>query len=228
MPRSQAPWGGTVVLTSAGSRQCGQTCKKCVPTRLLTGRDRSKCSVSTLPTVPERHAPPPPHPVTPKRTASRTPLIGLSIASLLFLISLFTDTLQTASGSGFLLGFVCLLFGWGVHLSWLANPLLFFSGILLLTRQPGGAACFASFALPLMLTALQIKETWINEAGTKGPVTGYGPGFYLWICHRRSPAHHGNYRARRSSPPTKTSRLRVVCLEGSIAVGVSMLVGASF
>jgi hypothetical protein len=123
----------------------------------------------------------PPH-VAPERTASRTPLVGLSIAGLVFLVSLFNDTLQTEQKNGFLLGLVCLLFGWGAHLSWFANPLLFLSGILLLVRRPAAAACFAAVALPLMLTALQIQETWVNEAGTKGPVSSYGLGFYLWIA----------------------------------------------
>jgi hypothetical protein len=109
--------------------------------------------------------------------------VGFILAGLLFLASLATGTLKTdRGGEGFLLGIICLLFGWGIHLSWYANPLLLLSGALLLAKRPLGAACSAAVAISLMLTALQIKEIYINEGGTKGPVTGYGVGFYLWVC----------------------------------------------
>jgi hypothetical protein len=100
----------------------------------------------------------------------------------LFLASLVTGTLKADSGDGFLLGIICLLFGWGIHLSWYANPLLFLSGTFLLAKWPRGAACSAAVAIALMLSALQIKDVYINEGGATRPVTGYGVGFYLWIC----------------------------------------------
>ena len=106
---------------------------------------------------------------------------GLLVACCFFAISLFSSTLETGNGNGFLLGLVCLLFGWGSHLSWYANPPLLLAGVFLLTKRPGAAAISAAVAIALMLTALQITETYVNEAGTKAPVTGYGLGFYLWI-----------------------------------------------
>ena len=124
----------------------------------------------------------PQHSSTARRGHLRRRRVGLIVASFLFLASLVTGTLEAGSGDGFLLGMICLLFGWGIHLSWYANPLLILSGTLLLAKWPRGAACSAAVAIALMLSALQIKEIYINEGGTKGPVTGYGVGFYLWIC----------------------------------------------
>ncbi len=58
-------------------------------------------------------------------------IAGIVLAALLFLSSLGLNTLILSQGeSSFLLGFVCLLFGFS-YLAWFANPLFFVSIILL-------------------------------------------------------------------------------------------------
>jgi len=107
--------------------------------------------------------------------------VGLIVASILFLLSLAFETLLYDKDSSFLIGFVCLLFGWGIHLSWYANPLLFISAFLLLLGKPQSASVTSVMALLLAVTAFTIREIERNEAGTMAPVTGYGSGIYLWI-----------------------------------------------
>jgi len=102
--------------------------------------------------------------------------------SLLFLlISLTQGTLQTPGDSKFLPGFVCLFFGWCGYWQWLANPLLFIAMSALHKRRTGLALIISTIAFILALSTFLIRQIEINEAGMKGPVIGYGPGFYLWL-----------------------------------------------
>ena len=118
----------------------------------------------------------------PRAVESKVRVIGLTVAGLMFFISLGGSTIISGQDKGFLLGFVCLLFGWGAsYLAWYANPFIFLSGLLLLLNRPLWAAGSAAIAVGLCLTTFQIQTILINEAGTKGPVTGYGWGFYLWL-----------------------------------------------
>ena len=107
--------------------------------------------------------------------------IGLIVAAAMFLFSLGGMTIIAGPKQGFLLGIVCLLFGWGAHIAWYANPFIFFAGLLLLLGRPKPAIGCAALAIGLSLTTFLIHEIDINEAGTKAPVAGYGMGFYLGL-----------------------------------------------
>jgi hypothetical protein len=125
----------------------------------------------------------PQNPSQPAKQRTRYWALGLAIAGLLYFLSLGGSTLITGTDGkdrGFLIGFVCLLFGQG-YLPWYANPLILFSAICLYKNRFGWAAAWATFAFGLSLTALLIPEILIDEAGTTGPVTGYGAGFHLWL-----------------------------------------------
>src|SRR6185295_18687688 len=106
--------------------------------------------------------------------------IGLAVACLMFLLSLGCGTIVAGTDKGFLLGFVCLLFGME-YLAWYANPFIVLSGLLLLLDRPGWSAGFGAIAITFALSTFWIREIEINEAGHVGTVTGYGLGFYLWI-----------------------------------------------
>jgi hypothetical protein len=106
---------------------------------------------------------------------------GITLSLAMFGASLFGMTLLDDRGGQFLIGFACFLFGWGSHLAWYANPLMFISLLLMLRGRYLGAGAMALAALALASTTFSIQETWLNEAGTKAPVVGYGWGFYLWF-----------------------------------------------
>jgi hypothetical protein len=100
----------------------------------------------------------------------------------LYLIALFCPAFDFAEGnSGFILGFVCLLFGFE-HLAWYANIPYFGSLVFLFLKRPVVAAALAAGAVALGLTTLGIEEVPKNESGTRTAVAGYGLGFYLWIA----------------------------------------------
>lgn len=104
------------------------------------------------------------------------------LAGIIFLASLFLGTLKSGE-EGALPGFVCLFFGPIYHLGWYANPLLFLSWLLLLVKRSSVFAIMSSvISLLLALTTFYIEEFPANEAGSMTRVTGYGPGFYLWLA----------------------------------------------
>src|SRR6266480_3199826 len=107
---------------------------------------------------------------------------GIIIATLLFLASLGFNTLMLSRGdSSFLLGFVCLLFGFS-YVAWYANPLFLLAIIFLLLKRPGIAVATSAASLILAVTTLLIRKAPFNEAGHMADVVGYGPGFYLWLA----------------------------------------------
>jgi len=109
-------------------------------------------------------------------------IAGIVLAAVLFLSSLSFKTLLLSQGdSSFLLGFVCLLFGFS-YLAWFANPLFLVSIILLSLNRSGMALAISTASLILAATTFLIQKAPFNEAGHMANVVGYGPGFYLWIA----------------------------------------------
>lgn len=107
--------------------------------------------------------------------------IALLSSGLVYAISLFCPVFKLAEGnSSFLLGFVCLLFGFG-KLPWYANLFYFASLIALFLRKALLTVVLAVVAVALALTTLGIEEMPRNEADNMTAVVGYGPGFYLWL-----------------------------------------------
>lgn len=107
----------------------------------------------------------------------------LWLSGILYGVSLFLPPFVLKEGnSGFILGFVCLFFGFG-HLAWLANPIYFASLLTLaVTRKIHVSAILSIFAFAIALLALTIAELPRNEAGQMTQVAGYGPAFYLWLA----------------------------------------------
>lgn len=109
-------------------------------------------------------------------------LLLLALASLPYLVSLFCGifVLEEAGPTTFIIGFVCLAFGWS-HLAWYANPLLFAGILAYLLKRDWVAALLAAAAFAVGLTTLGIEEMPRNEGGAKEAVVGYQIGFYLWL-----------------------------------------------
>lgn len=83
-------------------------------------------------------------------------------------------------------GLACALLGWaemeGGGIAWMANPLLFIGAFFLLLKQIKIAAILSLIAFGLTFCYLSVGEITVNEAGHKFPITGYGPGYFLWIA----------------------------------------------
>lgn len=83
-------------------------------------------------------------------------------------------------------GLACALLGWaemeGGGIAWLANPLLFIGAFFLLLKQVKISAVISLIAFGLTFCYLSVGEITVNEAGHKFPITGYGPGYFLWMA----------------------------------------------
>jgi hypothetical protein len=109
-------------------------------------------------------------------------IAGIVLAVVLFLSSLGLKTLLLSHGdSSFLLGFVCLLFGFS-YVAWFANPLFVASIIFLSLNRSGMALATSTASVILAATTFLIQKAPFNEAGHMANVVGYGLGFYLWIA----------------------------------------------
>lgn len=83
-------------------------------------------------------------------------------------------------------GLACALLGWaemeGGGIAWMANPLLFIGAFFLLLKQVKISAVLSLIAFGLTFCYLSVGEITVNEAGHKFPITGYGPGYFLWMA----------------------------------------------
>src|SRR4030095_2077845 len=71
----------------------------------------------------------------PKHSTFMLRVAGIVLAAVLFLSSLGLNTLILSQGdSSFLIGFVCLLFGFS-YVAWFANPLFLLSVVFLLLNR---------------------------------------------------------------------------------------------
>lgn len=109
-------------------------------------------------------------------------ILILSIA--FFIISLALPSVFTKKGSE-MYGLALFLLGWadlsGDGTSWLANPILLFSWVFMLVKQPKIAAFLGLLSVAVALYYLTETEITVNEAGHKSSITSYGLGYYLWI-----------------------------------------------
>jgi ABC-type branched-subunit amino acid transport system permease subunit len=106
---------------------------------------------------------------------------ALTFSAAVYAVSLFCPVFDFEQGhSGFLLGFVCLLFGFG-EIAWFANP-VFFAGLLAFRlRKDLLAGTLAAIAVAIAMTTIRITEVPKNEGGQMTNIQGFGPGFYLWV-----------------------------------------------
>lgn len=102
----------------------------------------------------------------------------------LFAFSLFTACFCTTNGcrtslEAFLMGGFAMLTG-GAAITWLANPLLFITWILLVRNKK--SARFFSLAASVISSSFLLFQTIIeNEAGQHNPIIKIGIGYWLWL-----------------------------------------------
>ncbi|MBX3732689.1 MAG: hypothetical protein KF791_08850 [Verrucomicrobiae bacterium] len=125
-------------------------------------------------------------------------------SATLYTIALFTPAFAFAEGdSSFILGMVCLLFGWG-KFAWYANPILLAAYIAFLKKKDVLTTILSVAALAVAATTLSIEEVPRNSSGTLTRVVGYGLGFYFWLASMAVLFAAGIHRivVRRRADPT--------------------------
>lgn len=109
-------------------------------------------------------------------------ILPLLPAGLFYLISLFCPVFVFQEGnSSFLLGLVCLLFGFG-YIAWYANLFYFGALVAFLIGKAGWAAGLAAVAIGFGLTTLRIVQVPKDSGGQMTAIVGYHIGFYLWMA----------------------------------------------
>lgn len=120
-----------------------------------------------------------------KITRLRYLLLILSI--ILFVASLFTlpFTIEGDNPKPWPIGLWCLLLGWisvgvGAGVTWLANPFLMLSWMMLAKRSR--SAFWLSLIAVFFCSLFPFThEVLANEGGGTRRITSIGPGYYLWF-----------------------------------------------
>jgi len=120
----------------------------------------------------------------PPKENRRLPTSIWVISTGLFIISLFNNCLCTEdncinSAVAFLFGGFAVLSS-GAAISWLANPLLIVSWILIYKKKKA-AWMTALPALMLCLSFLMFHSVIKDEAGNFSSIASIGTGYWLWL-----------------------------------------------
>lgn len=108
----------------------------------------------------------------------------LIIGTGLFIFSLFNKCYCTAEGCASSLG--VLLIGWlgaltgGAALTWLANPFLIITWVLI-AKNKRYAWIFSLIAALISISFLKFDSVIKNEAGHYETITGTAIGYWLWF-----------------------------------------------
>ncbi len=112
----------------------------------------------------------------------------LVISMLLYVASLPMSCYSAQGQFGFTSGWELLLFGWLDLITsvpiWLANPAILLAWLMFALRKTRLASVLATLAFCLSLTFLFFTESPMPsfEAPPVGRITGYGPGYCLWVA----------------------------------------------
>jgi hypothetical protein len=115
---------------------------------------------------------------------SRIQTVALIVSIVLYITSLFT--VAFCSGDGCRTSLEVLFLGWfatltgGAGISWLANPLLILSW-LLLRKSSSKTWIFALLATVLAILFLNFETIIKDEAGHYEQITNVGLGYWLWL-----------------------------------------------
>ncbi len=121
----------------------------------------------------------------------KSPQVWLTVLSIaLYILSMFFTPFYVANPKADIYSnsFFMLLSGWmavlggGLFLTliWLANPLYFFGGFLILNKEKF-AVVPVTAALLLALYFTTLDSVMDGESGKTTAITQLGAGFYLWI-----------------------------------------------
>ncbi|MFK7049096.1 hypothetical protein FLACOL_01838 [Flavobacterium columnare] len=105
-------------------------------------------------------------------------LLLMSLTQNAYYIAEMKDSIGSFGLTSFLLGWFDI-FGPGI--SWLANPLLIISWIVLIFKNSKISLYLSFMAVVFSLSFLFFKEIIVNEAGEKSEIIVYGNGYWLWL-----------------------------------------------
>ncbi|MBB3188361.1 hypothetical protein [Microbacter margulisiae] len=115
-------------------------------------------------------------------------LITLTLSIGLFAVSITQDCFSVSDGtvsslSALLGGFWGMLFTGGSSITWLANPILLTTWILMLFTTKQQLLLIGS-ALSSSLSSLFLlfHDAVLDEAGNKYLIVGYSTGYWLWLA----------------------------------------------
>jgi hypothetical protein len=113
-----------------------------------------------------------------------TRYIVIMLSIVVYGFALFTPTIVFDQPDDYYVGIYCLVLGWvGMTIiPWLANPIFFACLICLWLKSCRIALILGSVAIVLASCTLLYRQMMHDEAGNMRSVTGYGPGFYLWLA----------------------------------------------
>ena len=108
----------------------------------------------------------------------------LIVGILLFAFSLFNTSFCTDNGcrtsmEAFLIGWLAMLTG-GAAITWLANPFLIITWILL-AKNNKSAWLFGLTASVISISFLKFQVVIENETGHYNLITKIGLGYWLWV-----------------------------------------------
>jgi len=125
----------------------------------------------------------------PNDPLKRLKRVVIFISLLLLLIS-FTQvaycTDDTNANEPCANSLLIFIIGWlggclGASVTWLANPLLILT-YFLLTTKPKFAFITGVWSFVIALSFLFFRDIMVDEAGHFAKITGYGIGYWLWLC----------------------------------------------
>lgn len=124
--------------------------------------------------------------MTPITAPLATLLVAVMLSCGCFLASLYLPCVYTGDSGPPFYGWTLLLMGpFGIFdgvVAWYANPLLALILVLLLTERFRLAALCGVPCVLLALSTFAMREMAVTEQPRYEPVTGYGPGFFLWLA----------------------------------------------
>jgi len=89
-------------------------------------------------------------------------------------------------GGRVIMGYEVALFGgFGIFsgvMGWFANPFFWLGVLFLACGSIRTGSSLAVVGLLLALTTLLLKNLVVDESGSWRPITGHGPGFYVWLA----------------------------------------------
>ncbi|WP_156778000.1 hypothetical protein [Chlorobium ferrooxidans] len=117
---------------------------------------------------------------------SSIPFIFFVCSVFLYSVSLSQDSIYLEGGQQNTSGLFLLLFGWiGLligYYAWIANPLLLVSWLSFLFNSYSIGSMASIGSVVFMFSFLMINTMPSIETSIKYQITGYGPGYWLWVA----------------------------------------------
>jgi len=117
---------------------------------------------------------------------SSIPFVCFVCSIGIYSVSLSQDSIYLEGGQQNTSGLFLLLFGWfGLligYYAWIANPLLLISWFAFLFKKYQIGSLMSIGSVAFVFSFLMINTMPSIETSIKYQITGYGPGYWLWVA----------------------------------------------